>query len=172
MPAWPPHPRSSPSSPEARRYLRDGIELTRVPNKDNFPAGLSVPSHSFWKSQTSPFTIQKPHFALLARGSPAHKEPEMNLQGRRLEISELGQGDRGTTPALSGERLPELSDVKYWSCPQRTAPPPPPHPERSLWFQCPAAEGPEEVRGPRGPPGLQGSHKRTLTASSPTSGCA
>lgn len=123
MPAWPPHPRSSRSSPEARRYLRDGIERTRVPNKDNFPAGLSVPSHSFWKSQTSAFAIQKLRFALLARGSPAHNELKMNLRGSRLEISVLGQGARGTTLALSGERLPKLSDVKYWSCPQRTAPP-------------------------------------------------
>lgn len=159
MPAWPPHPRSSPSSPEARRYLRDGIELTRVPNKDNFPAGLSVPSHSFWKAQTSPFAIQKPRFALLARGSPAHKELKMNLRGRRLEISELGQGARGTTPALSGERLPELSDVKYWSCPQRTAPPPRPTPSEASGFSALRRRGPRRCGGPAAPPASKAATK-------------
>lgn len=159
MPAWPPHPRSSRSSPEARRYLRDGIERTRVPNKDNFPAGLSVPSHSFWKSQTSAFAIQKLRFALLARGSPAHNELKMNLRGSRLEISVLGQGARGTTLALSGERLPKLSDVKYWSCPQRTAPPPTHTPSEASGFSAPRRRGPRRCGGPAAPPASKAATK-------------
>lgn len=52
-------------------------------------------------------------------------------------------------------------------------PPCPPWPERSLWFQKARLEG---ARGDVGaqdpPPSLGPEHKSSLTASSPTSGCA